>query len=235
MLLREIKSEPLKEEITLRIMGSLPEWFNPPEDIPKKARLHQSMLFFAVYSNEKPIAFAALKEHNAYTAEIFGIGVLREYHRQGAGHMLVNACAERCLAERSVLTVKTLDGSAFYPPYDATHAFYLRKGFVPLEVFREYWDEENPCLFLAKFLAEYENVYFDISSLADSQRHIGEIMKSLEKSVRAMPKRFIFGSDSFCCSQAEHIRFARRLKISPKEKCLLSSENAVRTFGLNMN
>ena len=155
MFVQEIKSELLKEEITLRIMGSLPEWFNPPEDIPKKARLHRSMLFFAVYHGEAPIAFAALKVHNAYTAEIFDIGVLREYHRQDAGHMLVSACAERCLCEnRSVLTVKTLDGSAVYPPYEATRAFYLREGFVPLEVFREYWDENNPCLFLAKFLEE---------------------------------------------------------------------------------
>lgn len=155
MLLREIKSESLKEEITVRIMGSLPEWFNPPEDIPKKARMHRTMPFFAVCDGESPIAFAALKIHNEYTAEIFDIGVLREYHRRGAGHLLVNACAERCLDERrSVLTVKTLDGSAFYPPYEATRAFYLREGFVPLEVFREYWDEDNPCLFLAKFLGE---------------------------------------------------------------------------------
>lgn len=48
--------------------------------------------------------------------------------------------------------MKTLDGSADYPPYEATRAFYLREGFVPLEVFREYWDEDNPCLFLAKWL-----------------------------------------------------------------------------------
>lgn len=153
MLLREIISERSKEEITALIMGALPEWFSPPEDIQNKARLHRSMPFFAVFDGGEPIAFAALREHNEHTAEIFNMGVLREYHRMGAGHMLVSACAERCLAEgRSVLTVKTLDGSAVYPPYDATRAFYAREGFLPLEVFREYWDEDNPCLFLAKFL-----------------------------------------------------------------------------------
>ena len=152
---KEIKSGDMKRKITLQIMGNLPEWFNPPEDIPNKAELHRSMPFFTVYHGEETIAFAALKIHNSYTAEIFNIGVLREYHRQGIGHLLVNACVERCLSEnRSVLTVKTLDGSAVYPPYEATRAFYLREGFVPLEVFREYWDEDNPCLFLAKSLGE---------------------------------------------------------------------------------
>lgn len=153
MFVCEIMSEDMKRDLTMKIMGSLPEWFNPPEDIPKKAELHRSMPFFAVFDGETPIAFAALKIHNPYTAEIFNIGVLREYHRQGEGHLLVKVCEERCLFEkRSVLTVKTLDGSADYPPYEATRAFYLREGFVPLEVFREYWDEDNPCLFLAKWL-----------------------------------------------------------------------------------
>ncbi|MDE7192565.1 MAG: GNAT family N-acetyltransferase [Oscillospiraceae bacterium] len=153
MFVREIKSEEMKRELTVKIMGSLPEWFNPPEDIPKKAELHSSMTFFAV-CDDVPIGFAALKVHNPHTAEIFDIGVLRDHHRRGAGHMLIKACEERCRDDRrSVLTVKTLDGSADYPPYEATRAFYLREGFVPLEVFEEYWGRDNPCLFLAKWLS----------------------------------------------------------------------------------
>lgn len=79
-------------------------------------------------------------------------------------------------------------------------------------------------------LAEYDNVNFDISSLADSPRHRADVMVSLEKAIRSMPERFIFGSDSFCCNQAEHIRFAKRLKISSRERTLLFSENAKRVF-----
>lgn len=48
------------------------------------------------------------------------------------------------------LTVKTLDESAEYPPYDSTRAFYRKEGFLPLEVFSTFWDEDNPCLFLAR-------------------------------------------------------------------------------------
>lgn len=82
-------------------------------------------------------------------------------------------------------------------------------------------------------LAGYRNVNFDISSLADSPWHTAVITKSLEKAVRAMPERFIFGSDSFCCDQAEHIRFAERLDISPREKRLLFCENAARLYGFH--
>lgn len=77
-------------------------------------------------------------------------------------------------------------------------------------------------------LAEYGNVCFDISTLADGSDTAG----SLERAVSAMPERFIFGSDSFCCGQTEHIRFAERLGISSEAKRMLFSENAKRIFGL---
>jgi hypothetical protein len=48
--------------------------------------------------------------------------------------------------------VKTLDESAEYEPYNKTRAFYQKMGFIPLEVFTTFWNEENPCLFMAKYL-----------------------------------------------------------------------------------
>ena len=33
-----------------------------------------------------------------------------------------------------------------------THRFYAAEGFVPLEVLPTLWDEENPCLPMAKVL-----------------------------------------------------------------------------------
>ncbi|WP_149678012.1 hypothetical protein [Thermoclostridium caenicola] len=50
------------------------------------------------------------------------------------------------------ITVKTLDASADYEPYDRTRAFYFKNGFYPLEVFPLFWNEENPCPFLAKYI-----------------------------------------------------------------------------------
>ncbi len=55
-----------------------------------------------------------------------------------------------CQRKLCFLTVKTLDESADYPPYNGTRAFYRKEGFLPLEVFPTFWDEDNPCLFLAR-------------------------------------------------------------------------------------
>lgn len=150
---KEIMSESAKEKITLDIMGSLPEWFSPPEDIAAKAVRHRNMPFFAAFDGDDPAGFAAVKIHNEYTAEIYNLGVLKKYHRQGGGHLLTKACEEFCRGRDIVfLTVKTLDKSACYEPYERTRAFYKKEGFLPLEVFPDYWNEDNPCLFLVKVI-----------------------------------------------------------------------------------
>ena len=140
-----------KESISLSVMHRLPLWFSPPEDIDRKAVIHRDYPFFAVFDRNEPVAFAAVKIHNPHTADIYCIGVLEEYQRQGLGHQLVQAILEWCVKENFVfLTVKTLDESADYPPYNGTRAFYRKEGFLPLEVFPTFWDEDNPCLFLAR-------------------------------------------------------------------------------------
>lgn len=136
-------------------MHSLPEWFSPPEDIDKKSLIHRDFPFFAAYDEDRPIGFAALKIHNEYTAEIFNLGILKNYHMQGVGGRLLEKAISFCTAKRYLfLTVKTLDSSADYKPYKGTNSFYRKMGFIPLEVFKTFWNEENPCLFLAKYLGE---------------------------------------------------------------------------------
>jgi XTP/dITP diphosphohydrolase len=48
--------------------------------------------------------------------------------------------------------VKTLAQSAGDRLYARTHRFYAAQGFVPLEVFPTLWNEDNPCLLMAKVL-----------------------------------------------------------------------------------
>ena len=142
-----------KTAITLKIMHSLPAWFSPPEDIDKKAIIHRDYPFIAAYDGAESIGFVALKIHNEYTADMYNLGVLEQYHRRGAGRGLVEAAEKYCKdCGYLFLTVKTLDSSAVYEPYERTRAFYMKMGFIPLEVFATFWNEENPCLFLAKYL-----------------------------------------------------------------------------------
>lgn len=142
-------------QITLDIMNALPKWFSPPEDIIRKSKIHRDFDFWAAYNSDthEPIGFITYKIHNKYTAEIYDLGILKEHQGNGIGTALFDI-SEKYFVENkfSFITVKTLDESADYPPYEGTRRFYLKCGFLPLEVFTEYWDKDNPCLFLGKYI-----------------------------------------------------------------------------------
>jgi GNAT superfamily N-acetyltransferase len=133
------------------ILRDLPSWFGIEDSIVDYVKQVKLMPFYAVFDNDHPIGFVAIKDHNAYTAEICVMGVLKEYHRHGIGKQLVNACVEYCLYNNiEFLTVKTLDESRESESYRKTRLFYQSLGFKPLEVFPLLWDEDNPCLFMVK-------------------------------------------------------------------------------------
>lgn len=150
---KEITDRVVKSQITLDIMNALPKWFSPPEDIITKSNTHKEFPFFAVFDHDKVIGFVALKIHNTFTVEIYTIGILEEYHRKGLGYKLLKACEKYGkVCGYKYITVKTLDESADYEPYNSTRAFYIKNGFIPLEVLQTFWNDENPCLFLVKYI-----------------------------------------------------------------------------------
>lgn len=69
-----------------------------------------------------------------------------------AGH------AEAWLQARGVryLQVKTVAATSASTAYAETRAFYLRRGFTPLEVFPTLWDAHNPALQCIKVLGDGE-------------------------------------------------------------------------------
>lgn len=153
MLIKETHDKSEKTAVSLAIMHSIPKWFSPPEDIEKKAVIHREFPFFTAYDNGAPVGFLTLKLQNAWTADVFNMGILETHHRQGIGSKLMGAAENFCISNQfEYLTVKTLDESADYEPYEQTRNFYHKMGFIPLEVFTTFWDEENPCLFLVKHL-----------------------------------------------------------------------------------
>lgn len=86
-----------------------------------------------------------LKETGKDTAELAVMGILKEYHRQGAGRMLFDVAKEAARKKGySFLQVKTVQMGR-YEEYDRTNAFYLALGFQEFEVFPTLWDECNPC------------------------------------------------------------------------------------------
>jgi len=153
IVVKEINDDLIKSAITEKILRQLPEWFGIEESLLEYIENVKQKMFYAAYDGENVVGFICIKYHNQYTADIHLIGMLKQYHRRGIGKELV-AVAEKKLVENGykMFMVKTLGESADYEFYNRTREFYRSVGFYPLEEFKEIWDEENPCLIMAKSL-----------------------------------------------------------------------------------
>lgn len=77
-----------------------------------------------------------------------------------------------------------------------------------------------------KKLAEFENIYFDLSSTADDPAIYNEVKSTVENAVCSISERIIFGSDYASCDQRTHIEFFMGLDISVNAKELIFFKNA---------
>ncbi len=136
------------------ILRALPQWFGVEAAIVQYVRQIDALPTFVASLGGAPVGFLTLKRHFASAAEIYVMGVRVEAHRQGVGRALVQR-AEAYLRQEQVvyLQVKTLGPSHPDPDYAQTRAFYTALGFAPLEEFRQFWNDENPCLLMVKHLA----------------------------------------------------------------------------------
>ena len=131
------------------IFRALPDWFGIPAAVDKYCAEIDHLPTWLAYDREMAVGFVSVKQHNAYCAEIYVMGVLPEYQRRGLGRALLNA-AQSWLRQQGTeyLQVKTLGPSRSDENYAQTRAFYEAAGFRPLEEIRSIWDEENPCLIM---------------------------------------------------------------------------------------
>jgi GNAT superfamily N-acetyltransferase len=135
------------------VLGALPTWFGIPKsvaDYVAKADTHPTVI--ASVAGED-VGLLTLVTHTPYAAEVYVMGVLPEYHRQGIGRAMLER-AEAWLSERDIeyLQVKTLSPRRSDPGYAKTRAFYLACGFRPLEEFLELWGADQPALQMIKTL-----------------------------------------------------------------------------------
>lgn len=136
------------------VLRALPAWFGLEHailDYRAAAATHPT--FGTRDDLGRVTSFLTTKRHFPSAAEVHCMAVRPELRGQGIGSALLSA-AEEWLAEGGVsfLQVKTLSASSPDAGYAETRAFYLAKGFVPLEEFPELWDPHNPCLLLVKHL-----------------------------------------------------------------------------------
>lgn len=149
--IQAITCSDTKSNICNTVLRALPDWFGIEQSIVDYVYDVQQMPFYAALDGETTVGFIAVKDHNPYTAEVHVMGILPTHHRRGLGAKLIRQCEEYCAESgKRFLTVKTLDASAEYEPYDRSRNFYLAQGFIPVEVFPQIWGESNPCLMLIK-------------------------------------------------------------------------------------
>lgn len=144
-MIQQVFDEQEKRRIARHILEALTDWFGIPEAREDYIEKSAGQLFFTAMEGDAPIGFLALKETGKDTVELYVMGVLKEYHRQGVGRSLLEA-AKASAREKgySFMQVKTVQMGR-YEEYDRTNQFYISMGFKEFEVFPTLWDEWNPC------------------------------------------------------------------------------------------
>lgn len=148
-----LDDEQQKSGIAESILRALPEWFGIESSIIEYVDGIVPTDFYAAYDGEDPVGFLSIIAHNPHTSEVYVMGILESFHRQGIGSALLHA-AEEVLRKEGVrfLMVKTLGSSHPDIHYARTREFYMESGFYPLEEIREIWGPTNPCLIMVKAL-----------------------------------------------------------------------------------
>ena len=109
MEIREITTPDEKRRITRFVLESLPDWFGIPEAREEYIEKSVKQPFFAAFDGENAVGFLYLAETGRDTAELYVMGVLKEYHRRGVGKMLFAAAKQRAKElGYSFLQVKTV-------------------------------------------------------------------------------------------------------------------------------
>jgi GNAT superfamily N-acetyltransferase len=133
-------------ESSFRLAVALPDYFNAAGLEHMKADLASGELYGAFTENEL-IGFAVYKELNPRAVELAWLAVRREHWSCGVGTRLVTASLGHLPSRYEACQVKTLAATVPSPGYERTRRFYVKLGFVPLEIIDPYpgWGPRNPC------------------------------------------------------------------------------------------
>jgi ribosomal protein S18 acetylase RimI-like enzyme len=133
-----------------RILGALPTWFGVAASVEEYSEFAERFPVIVASVDGDAVGFVAVRRHSPHAAEVYAMGVLPEFHRQGIGRaMLEHAEAARSAAGVEFLQVKTLSSRREDAGYAKTRLFYEAHGFRVLEEM-DLWGPENPTLMMIK-------------------------------------------------------------------------------------
>ena len=142
-----------KEGICRQILNDLPLWFGIPDSNEAYCKGARNKPFISVILKNQYIGFASLKSNNKYTIEIYVMAILQKYHRMGIGKKLIDKIVKYAKGNHyQYIEVKTLDESRESEEYKKTRLFYVKEGFVPIDVLINEWGPGYPCLIMIKMV-----------------------------------------------------------------------------------
>ena len=146
------KLAPGERSVCEEILRSLPQWFGIESAIIQYLEDIEQLPTFVAMKDNKAVGFLTIKQHNQFSAEIYVMCVLPQFHRKGVGTSFIEK-TEKFLKENGVeyLQVKTLGKSHPDKHYVLTRNFYFKMGFKPIEEFYQIW-QDIQCLLMIKTL-----------------------------------------------------------------------------------
>lgn len=133
-----------------RILRGLPDWFGDEDSLRGYVTDAVTYPSYLAVDDVMVRGIALVHRHFPASAELHLIAVDPAGHRAGVGTALLQALGGD-LADDGVRMLHTVGSSFPSPAYDRTRAFYLARGFVPLQEFHGI-DWPGPTLVLVKAL-----------------------------------------------------------------------------------
>ena len=128
------------------IVLALPDFFT--QDVAGQVRQDSESHDAWVLAGPGEIAgFAVARRKSAGAAEILWMAITPGRRGHGNGTVLLNhVLGDLASAGIRLVEAKTLDRSAGYPPYEATCAFWERRGFIQVDTIDPLpgWEQGNP-------------------------------------------------------------------------------------------
>lgn len=141
---KQVISPDEKEQICREVLTSLPEWAEKAQSIDEHAVSCRMLPMWADHDEGVLRGFISLRETSPYAAEIYVMGVKKEFQRHKIGKAMFTALLNYARRQGyEYLQVKTVrQGTS--AQYDTANTFYQSLGFRELEVL-PLWNESTPC------------------------------------------------------------------------------------------
>ena len=141
---KQIINPDEKEQLCREVLTSLPEWAGKDKSIDEHSAACRMLPLWADIDEGTVRGFIALRETSPYAAEIYVMGVKKEYQRHKIGKGMFTALLNYARRQGyEYLQVKTVkEGTS--EQFDTANTFYQSLGFRELEVL-PLWSDKIPC------------------------------------------------------------------------------------------